>query len=104
MPLVKSSSKAARQKNICRLIDEGYPPMQAVAIAYSTQRAAKAKNRAGDPLAKLVTALRKNADAYHERRLDHDAFSRRNRYIWSQIEAMGEAAQDRALAMLRSSR
>lgn len=43
MPLVKSSSKAARQINVRRLIDEGYPPRQAVAIAYSTQR----RNRSG---------------------------------------------------------
>lgn len=47
MPLIKRSSKAARAVNVRRLIDEGYPPRQAVAIAYSTQRAAKAKNRAG---------------------------------------------------------
>ena len=49
MPLIKRSSKAARAVNVRRLIDEGYPPRQAVAIAYSTQRAAKAKNRAGKP-------------------------------------------------------
>ncbi|MEY5060452.1 MAG: hypothetical protein RIS45_373 [Planctomycetota bacterium] len=45
MPLIKRSSKAARATNIRRLIDEGYPPRQAVAIAYATQRAAR--NRAG---------------------------------------------------------
>lgn len=49
MPLIKRSSKAARAVNVRRLIDEGYPPRQAVAIAYATQRAAKAHNRAGKP-------------------------------------------------------
>lgn len=67
MPLIKSSSKAARAVNVRRLIDEGYPPRQAVAIAYSTQRAAKAKNKAGETLSTgpaYYEAARKKAVAW----------------------------------------
>ena len=38
MPLVKSASKAARQKNIETEIAAGKPVKQAVAIGYSEQR------------------------------------------------------------------
>ena len=41
MPLVKSSSKSAFRKNVATEIKAGKPPKQAVAIAYSTKRAAK---------------------------------------------------------------
>jgi hypothetical protein len=41
MPLVKSSSKAAFRTNVKKEIAAGKPPKQAVAIAYSTKRAAK---------------------------------------------------------------
>lgn len=41
MPLIKSGSKAAREKNIKKEIAAGKDPKQAVAIAYATQRAAK---------------------------------------------------------------
>lgn len=41
MPLRKSTSKKSRQFNIRKLIDEGYKPKQAVAIAYSVQRKGK---------------------------------------------------------------
>ena len=41
MPLVKSSSKNAFRKNVATEIKAGKPPKQAVAIAYSTKRAAK---------------------------------------------------------------
>jgi hypothetical protein len=40
MPLIKSTSKKAFQKNVKTEIAAGKPPKQAVAIAYSTQRAA----------------------------------------------------------------
>jgi len=43
MPLIKSSSKAARQKNIETEIKAGKKPSQAVAIGYSEQREAKKK-------------------------------------------------------------
>jgi hypothetical protein len=43
MPLIKSSSKAARSENIKREIDAGKPIKQAVAIGYSEQRRAKGK-------------------------------------------------------------
>lgn len=43
MPLVNSSSKAARQTNIKREIDAGKPVKQAVAIGYSVQRRAAEK-------------------------------------------------------------
>lgn len=41
MPLIKSKTKKARQKNIRELIKSGKPPKQAVAIAYETQRRAR---------------------------------------------------------------
>jgi hypothetical protein len=40
MPLIRSTSKKARQKNIRTEIDAGKPPEQAVAIGYSEQRQA----------------------------------------------------------------
>jgi hypothetical protein len=40
MPLIKSSSKKAREKNIKTEIDAGKPIKQAVAIGYSEQREA----------------------------------------------------------------
>jgi hypothetical protein len=43
MPLVKSSSKNAFRKNVAAEIKAGKPPKQAVAIAYSTKRAAAKK-------------------------------------------------------------
>ena len=42
MPLTKSPTKAARQKNIKEMIAAGHPPKQAVAAAYDTQRRAAA--------------------------------------------------------------
>ena len=41
MPLIKSGSKEARQKNIEKEIAAGKDPKQAVAIGYSVQREAK---------------------------------------------------------------
>lgn len=41
MPLIKSTSKAARSENIKREIDAGKPIKQAVAIGYSEQRQAR---------------------------------------------------------------
>lgn len=46
MPLIKSATKEARQKNIRKEIAAGRPPKQAVAIGYATQRAAAAKKAA----------------------------------------------------------
>lgn len=43
MPLIKSTSKKARQTNIKREIKAGKPPAQAVAIGYSVQRQARKK-------------------------------------------------------------
>ena len=43
MPLIKSTSKKARQKNIKTEIDAGKPVKQAVAIGYSEQRQARKK-------------------------------------------------------------
>lgn len=40
MPLIKSTSKKAFKTNIKKEIAAGKPPKQAVAIAYSEQRAA----------------------------------------------------------------
>lgn len=38
MPLIKSSSKKAFEKNVKKEIAAGKPPKQAVAIAYATKR------------------------------------------------------------------
>jgi hypothetical protein len=43
MPLKKGKSKDTIQANIERLIKEGYPPPQAVAIAYEESRRKKPK-------------------------------------------------------------
>lgn len=43
MPLVKSASKAAFRKNVAAEVRAGKPTKQAVAIAYSTKRAASGK-------------------------------------------------------------
>jgi hypothetical protein len=40
MPLVKSPTKKAFQKNVKTEIAHGRPPKQALAIAYATQRSA----------------------------------------------------------------
>ena len=47
MPLIKSTSKQAFQKNVKKEIQAGRPVKQSVAIAYATKRAAakKAKTR-----------------------------------------------------------
>lgn len=44
MPLTKSTSKKAFQKNVKAEIAAGKPPKQAVAIAYATKRAAAKKS------------------------------------------------------------
>jgi hypothetical protein len=41
MPLEKSGSDAARQRNIAEMIKSGHPPNQAVAAGYANQRAHK---------------------------------------------------------------
>lgn len=43
MPLTKSTSKKALEKNIKTEVKAGKPPKQAVAIAYSVQRQARKK-------------------------------------------------------------
>lgn len=43
MPLIKSTSKKAFKTNVKKEIAAGKPPKQAVAIAYSTQKAAAKK-------------------------------------------------------------
>lgn len=43
MPLIKSTSKKAFNKNVKAEMKAGKPPKQAVAIAYSVQREAKKK-------------------------------------------------------------
>lgn len=45
MPLIKSKSKQAFQKNVKQEIKSGKPPKQAVAIAYATKRAAAGKKK-----------------------------------------------------------
>jgi hypothetical protein len=44
MPLIRSTSKQAFQKNIGKEIAAGRPPKQAVAIAYSEKRDAAKKS------------------------------------------------------------
>ena len=44
MPLIKSTKRFARLKNIAELVKSGKPAKQAVAIAYNVQRDAKQKD------------------------------------------------------------
>jgi hypothetical protein len=44
MPLEKSGSKKARERNVKREIDAGKPVKQAVAIGYAVQRRAEHKH------------------------------------------------------------
>lgn len=44
MPLIKSTSKKAFSENVKKEIAAGKPPKQAVAIAYSTKKAAAKKS------------------------------------------------------------
>ena len=61
MPLIKSTSKPAFQKNVKREIAAGRPPKQAVAIAYATKRAAgnksKSKSKKWNPSWKVLLHL-----------------------------------------------
>lgn len=41
MPLIKSKTNEARQKNIREMINSGHPVKQAVAAAYNNQREAQ---------------------------------------------------------------
>lgn len=45
MPLEKSSTNAARSRNIAEMIRSGHKPSQAKAAAYSQQRKSKRKQR-----------------------------------------------------------
>ena len=49
MPLIKSGSKEAREKNIAKEIASGKDPKQAVAIGYSVQREAKKDKKKAAP-------------------------------------------------------
>ena len=48
MPLIKSTSKKAQNKNIAELVNSGYPEKQAVAISYSEKRKAAKDNDEDD--------------------------------------------------------
>ena len=45
MPLKKGKSKSTFEENFRRLLAEGYPKKQALAIAYDIQRKAKRKKK-----------------------------------------------------------
>jgi hypothetical protein len=47
MPLEKSGSRGARQRNIAEMIAGGHEPRQAVAASYSNQRKYARKGRSG---------------------------------------------------------
>ena len=47
MPLMKSTSKKAFEKNVKKEIAAGKPPKQAVAIAHATKRQAAKKSTKG---------------------------------------------------------
>lgn len=52
MPLVKSKSKSAFNKNVKTEIAAGKPPKQAVAIAYATKRSAPKTSKMKNPKGK----------------------------------------------------
>lgn len=52
MPLSRGKSDRSRGENIAKLIREGYPLKQAVAIAMKEQRRAKGKRGAGQKIAR----------------------------------------------------
>ena len=58
MPLIKSTSKGAFAKNVKAEIAAGRPPKQAVAIAYSTKRAAEKEHHSSHSA--------KRSDNYHK--------------------------------------
>jgi hypothetical protein len=53
MPLIKSKSEKAFKKNIAAEVNAGKPVKQAVAIAYSTKRAAPVKKAGGGSLKEI---------------------------------------------------
>lgn len=57
MPLIRGYSDKTRSLNIAKLVREGYPPKQAVAIAYRVQREALARHRrnAGSELGEVLS-------------------------------------------------
>jgi len=61
MPLIKSTSKKAFQKNVKKEIEAGKPPKQAAAIAYSTQREAGSQKAAvkGRPANKTLPVTKR---------------------------------------------
>jgi len=48
MPLKKGKSKKTIEANVKKLIDEGYPPKQAVAIAYERAGKSRKTKKKGD--------------------------------------------------------
>lgn len=43
MPLIQGKTKKSQSKNIKKLMEEGYPQRQAIAISYSVKRKAEKK-------------------------------------------------------------
>jgi hypothetical protein len=62
MPLIKGRSDAAKRENIATEIRAGKPPAQAAAIAYATQREARAQH---SPHAMDASQVRHALDAVH---------------------------------------
>lgn len=61
-----------------------------------------AGERHGEDVAeRLALLLRMNANAYHERKIDHVVFSETNRELWREVNRAGRDVHDRVLAMLR---
>lgn len=65
MPLIKSTSKGAFAKNVKAEIAAGKPPKQAVAIAYSTKRAAGGRDSKGSD--HHSEHSRKRSEHYHSK-------------------------------------
>lgn len=61
MPLVKSASKEAFRKNVKAEMAAGKPQKQAVAIAYSTQRAASSTQRAASGTQRAASGTQRAA-------------------------------------------
>mgnify|MGYP000679839802 CR=1 FL=1 len=91
MPLIKSTSKGAFAKNVKAEIAAGRPPKQAVAIAYSTKRAAQ-KRDSGDHHSSHSA---KRSEHYHSQVVEGTPIGRGRTKMTRQESVRGKDSEDR---------